>query len=303
MTQEQLLSKLRNQLNTLVFSNADEIDLVIAAFLARGHVLIEDVPGVGKTLLAQAMAHLLGLNFSRIQFTSDFLPADVLGNMIFNEQTQKFQFHRGPIFNQVILADELNRTSPRTQSAFLQAMEESEVTVDGQRYGLPQPFHVIATQNPLSQVGTYSLPESQVDRFLIALELKAVDQEDEIKLIQGREPRKELALMPSVLAPGIFQEWQAQVDQVHLSRIVAEYVSALLAAGRGEGLQLSARAGMAMGRLAKAIAWMQGREAVITADIQKVFSPVLSLRISNGRGVRVGKKVAHEILAKVPVVV
>jgi len=302
MTQE-LLSKLRGQLNSLVFSNSDEIDLVIAAFLARGHVLIEDVPGVGKTLLAQAMAQLLGLNFSRIQFTSDLLPADVLGNMIFNEQTQKFQFHRGPIFNQVVLADELNRTSPRTQSAFLQAMEESEVTVDGQRYSLPAPFHVIATQNPLSQMGTYSLPESQVDRFLIAIELRAVDREDEIKLIQGKEPRKELAKMPPVLPAGVFEEWQRLVDQVHVSRIVAEYVSALLSAGRSEGLQISARAGMAIGRLAKAVAWMQGRDAVITSDVQKVFTPVLSLRISDGRGVQVGKKVAHEILAKVQVVV
>src|SRR6201999_1877391 len=204
-------------LETLILGKPTQIRLCLACLLARGHLLIEDVPGVGKTTLAHALAHVLGLAWQRVQFTSDLLPADIIGVSVFDRASQQFHFRQGPLFTQLLLADEVNRASPRTQSALLEAMEERQVSADLLTYPLPEPFFVVATQNPHEQLGTFALPESQLDRFLMRVSLGYPDAASERRLLQGDEPREQLAQMPAALDPATILAMQQSVRQVHRS--------------------------------------------------------------------------------------
>lgn len=259
-----------------------EIRLALACLLARGHLLIEDIPGVGKTTLAEAAAKVLGLHMQRIQFTSDLLPADILGVSIFDRAKQAFTFHPGPIFAQVILADEINRATPKTQSALLEAMEEGQVTVDGQTRKLPQPFFVIATQNPLHQIGTFPLPESQLDRFLMRIHLGYPDSETERRLLRLDDPRAALRASKALMQPAQLQAYQDRVPTIHVSDALLDYIQALLAASRRTGVfqaGLSPRAGRALLRGAQAWAFLEGRDMVLPEDVQAVLPAVTTHRL------------------------
>src|SRR3954447_4435938 len=229
----QRIAAVAAQLARIVVGKDDAIKLALACLLARGHLLIEDIPGVGKSTLAQALAATLGLKYARIQFTSDLLPADVLGVSVFDERAQSFRFHAGPIFHSVVLADEINRAPPKTQSALLEAMEERQVSLDGQTRPLPEPFFVIATQNPVEQIGAYPLPESQLDRFLLAIELGYPDAAAERELLIGGDRRSQIPLLGALVDAPTLLDWQREAAAVHVSPALLDYVQALLAATRG----------------------------------------------------------------------
>src|SRR5688500_10142226 len=214
------------QLNRIILGKQHQLRLGVACLLARGHLLIEDIPGVGKTTLAHALAETLGLSYQRIQFTSDLLPADVIGVSIFERDTSEFRFHKGPVFSQVVLADEVNRATPKAQSALLEAMEEHQVTVDAHTYPLPEPFFVIATQNPVYQIGTFPLPESQLDRFLMRIQLGYPDAALERQLLRGQDRRELLATLKPVVLPAQLLQMQLQVPAVHASDALLDYVQA-----------------------------------------------------------------------------
>ncbi|QGX41837.1 AAA family ATPase [Permianibacter aggregans] len=254
----------------------------MTCLLAKGHLLMEDLPGMGKTTLAHALAHSMGLEFQRVQFTADLLPADILGSAIYLREEARFEFHPGPVFTQVLLADEVNRATPKTQSALLEAMAEQQVTVEGQTRPLPQPFFVIATQNPLHQIGTYPLPESQLDRFLMRLTIGYPDVQSERSLLQGEDRQVMLREMKASCTPAQLQQWQSQVDAVKVSDTALDYVQALLAATRSGAVfvhGLSPRAGLALLRAAKAYAFINNRQHVLPDDIQAVFVAVASHRL------------------------
>ncbi len=262
-----------------------EIRLALACLLARGHLLIEDIPGVGKTTLAEAMAKILGLHMQRIQFTSDLLPADILGVSIFDRREQAFTFHQGPIFAQVILADEINRATPKTQSALLEAMEEGQVTVDGQTRKLIQPFFVIATQNPLHQIGTFPLPESQLDRFLMRIHLGYPDSKTERRLLLLDDPRADLRASEAVMQPEQLQAYQDRIPAIHVSDALLDYIQALLEASRRTDVfqaGLSPRAGRALLRGAQAWAFLEGRDMVLPEDVQAVLPAITTHRLRPG---------------------
>jgi MoxR-like ATPase len=246
---------------SIILGKQLQIRLALACLLARGHLLIEDLPGVGKTTLAHALATILGLNYQRIQFTSDLLPADILCVSIYNRDSSGFQFHPGPVFSHIVLADEINRATPKTQSALLEAMEERQVTVEGETRPLPQPFFVIATQNPLYQIGTFPLPESQLDRFLMRVELGYPDELSERALLQGRDRRELLREMAPVLSPARLLDVQSRVDSVYASDALLDYLQALLGySRRAPNYQsgLSPRAGLALLQSARAWAYLEG---------------------------------------------
>jgi MoxR-like ATPase len=266
----------------------------LTCLLAGGHLLIEDAPGVGKTTLAQAIALSLGLPFRRIQFTSDLLPSDVIGVSVYERNSGSFVFHPGPIFSEVLLADEINRASPKTQSALLEAMEESQVSVDGLSRPLPQPFFVIATQNPLHQVGTFPLPESQLDRFLMCISLGYPDRAAERALLEGEARRDMLRNLAPVARPADLQAAQAAIKRIFVSAALLDYVQALLAHSRATGKYaegLSPRAGLALLAAARAWAWVDGRDHVIPEDIQNVLPPVAGHRLHTAS--REGGKALH----------
>ncbi|HTC15024.1 MAG TPA: MoxR family ATPase [Steroidobacteraceae bacterium] len=269
-------------LEQVILGKPQQIRLCLACLLARGHLLIEDVPGVGKTTLAHALAHVLGLVWQRVQFTSDLLPADIIGVSVFDRASQKFHFRRGPIFTQLLLADEVNRASPRTQSALLEAMEERQVSVDGTTYVLPEPFFVVATQNPHEQLGTFSLPESQLDRFLMRVTLGYPDAAHERELLRGGERRELLpALTPALSASGVIA-LQRAVRTVHVAEPLLDYLQALIARTRDASelkLGLSPRAGQALIRAAQAWAYLAGRAAVLPEDVQAVLPAVVAHRL------------------------
>jgi MoxR-like ATPase len=302
---QQKVQQLHQQLSQIVLDKEHEIRLALACILADGHLLIEDAPGVGKTTLVQAMAKLLGLEFSRIQFTSDLLPADIIGNNIYEGDQKKFRFHPGPLFAQIVLADELNRANPKTQSALLQAMEEGQVSVDRETHALPKPFLLVATQNPHLQLGTYPLPESQLDRFLMSLELQPASQQTEMKLFQGYNPRKRIPDLQAVLTPKDLLEAQGQVSQVKISEALARYISSLVDFTRrkvdSRFATLSTRAGMDVAKAARAWAWMQGRSMVIPEDVQAVWVSVTSHRMGGNEGVHRGVNMAEQILREVEI--
>ena len=271
-----------NAVGGVVLGKDREIRLSLACLLARGHLLIEDLPGVGKTTLAHVLAQVLGLEFKRIQFTSDLLPADILGVSIYQPQTQKFHFHRGPVFAQLVLADEINRATPKTQSALLEAMEERQVTSDGTTLKLPDPFFVIATQNPHHLIGTFPLPESQLDRFLMRIELGYPDNRAERALLKGRDRRDLLNETPRVIESTDLLALQQQTERVHVAEALLDYVQLLIAATREDpslAVGLSPRGGLALLRAARAWAVLEGRALVLPEDVQAVAGAVIGHRV------------------------
>jgi MoxR-like ATPase len=268
--------------NAIILGKERPVRLAFVCLIARGHLLIEDLPGVGKTTLAHVLARVLGLSFHRIQFTSDMLPADILGTSVYNRETGSFDFHPGPIFSQVILADEVNRATPRTQSALLEAMEEHQVTIEGETRPLPVPFFVIATQNPSHQIGTFPLPESQLDRFMMRIELGYPDAGAERELLTGRDRRELLAESEPVMDTAELESLQRQVDLVHVSDALLDYLQELLrytrvAAEYTSGL--SPRAGLGLLRCARAWALVDGRRHVLPEDVQAVLPSVVGHRL------------------------
>lgn len=266
----------------IILGKERELRLALTCLVARGHLLIEDVPGVGKTTLAHVLARLMGLQFQRIQFTSDLLPADILGVSIFDRETSAFRFHPGPIFAQLILADEINRATPKTQSALLEAMEERQVTADGETYTLDEPFFVIATQNPAHQIGTFPLPESQLDRFLLRIRLGYPDRVAERALLMGEDRRSLLERHPPVAHPEEIVALQQAARGVHVAEALVDYLQALLAATRNSpelASGLSPRAGLGLLAAARAWALIDGRDHVLPEDVQTLFPHVAAHRL------------------------
>jgi MoxR-like ATPase len=270
------------QLEAIILGKPIQIRQALSCLLAQGHLLIEDLPGVGKTTLAHALARTLGLKFQRVQFTSDLLPADLTGISIFDRENQRFQFHHGPLFTQLLLADEINRASPKTQSALLEAMEEGQVTADGTTWPLPEPFFVIATQNPSHQIGTFLLPESQLDRFLMRIELGYPDTQAERAMLAGSDRRHLIEALTEAISSTDLQASQKTVREVHIAPALLDYVQALIAASRQPGrfmCGLSPRAALGLLHAAQAWAWLDGRDLVLPEDIQAIFVPVTQHRL------------------------
>lgn len=291
-------------LNAIILGKETQIRLALTCLIARGHLLIEDIPGVGKTTLALGLARVLGLDFQRVQFTSDLLPADILGVSIFEQATASFRFHPGPVFAQIMLADEVNRASPRTQSALLEAMEERQVTAEGETRRLPEPFFVVATQNPAHQIGVFPLPESQLDRFLMRLSLGYPSVVAERALLMGRDRRDLMSDLTPSLGPAEVLDLQSQAREVKTSPALVEYLLALLRATREHaGLRqgLSPRAGLALRRAAQAFALIDGRGAVIPEDVQAVFGACVGHRLVPTTEAEGGAPTAEEILAGVAI--
>ena len=291
-------------LNSVVLGKPQQVRLALACLIARGHLLIEDIPGMGKTTLALAIARVLGLKFQRVQFTSDLLPADILGVSVYESANGSFRFHPGPIFAQLVLADEVNRASPKTQSALLEAMEERQVTAEGQTRALPEPFFVVATQNPAHQIGTYPLPESQLDRFLMRISLGYPDAAAERALLSERERRDLLGEMQPALTPETLLALQAQVATIKTQPALLDYVLALVHhtrehAGLRQGL--SPRAGLSLRRAAQAWALLDGRPGVIPEDVQAVFPAVVNHRLVAISEREAGAPTAEEILSRVAI--
>ncbi len=269
-------------LDTIILGKGRALRLALSCLIARGHLLIEDVPGVGKTTLAHALAQVLGLSWQRVQFTSDLLPADILGVSVFDRTAQKFEFRRGPVFTQLLLADEVNRASPRTQSALLEAMEERQVSVDGITHPLPAPFFVVATQNPHEQLGTYALPESQLDRFLMRIELGYPDPRHERVLLAEQDRRSLLASTAAAMTAAQLLQLQQDAGAVHAAAPLLDYVQKLVAATRTRTdlrLGLSPRAAQGLVRAARAWALLDGRSAVLPDDVQAVWPAVALHRL------------------------
>jgi MoxR-like ATPase len=298
------LDRAQTQVNSLVLGKSNEVRLAFVALLSGGHLLIEDLPGLGKTTLAHALAASLGLDFQRVQFTSDLLPADVVGVSVFDAQARRFEFHPGPVFTQVLLADEINRAPPRTQSALLEAMAEHQVTVDGQTHVLPDPFFVIATQNPVDLSGTYPLPDSQLDRFLLRLALGYPNEDAERDLLAGTDRRSLISLMEPALQSHQVVALRQEVSAIHASDALIAYVQALLARSRrhpGVRVGLSPRAGLALLRAARAYAFLLGRTHVVPEDVQALFGGVAAHRLVPEPQAGTGDVLARSILRSVPV--
>lgn len=298
------LDQIVSKASEIVLDKEQELKLAITCILAGGHLLIEDVPGVGKTTLVQTLGKLTGLDTRRIQFTIDLLPADIIGTQVFNPQNQKFEFHQGPLFAQLVMTDELNRASPRTQSALLQAMEEGQVSVDGVTHTLPHPFFVIATQNPHQQLGTFALPESQLDRFLMSLELDYASRKTEIDLFQKKDPRQKMEELTALTTADEILKAQALISDITVSPKVAEYVGNLLEESRKpqfDGLPLSTRAGLSLVRASKAWAFGEGRNFVRPEDVQSVMVAVLGHRLGGSHGLRKGREWAVSLKNQTPV--
>ena len=303
-TQLDGLRRAQEQVNALVLGKAHEVRLAFVALLAGGHVLIEDLPGLGKTTLAHALAATVGLGFQRVQFTSDLLPADVLGVSVYDAGSRQFQFHPGPVFTQVLLADEINRAPPRTQSALLEAMAEQQVTIDGTTHPLPDPFFVIATQNPVDLSGTFPLPDSQLDRFLLRFSLGYPNPAAERALLTGTDRRDLIAQAVPVLGDGDIAALRQAAAQLHASEALVGYVQALLARSRqhpGVRIGLSPRAGLALLRAARAYALLLGRRHVLPEDVQALFIAVASHRLTPEPEAGTGDALAKAILHAVPV--
>ena len=282
-----LADRVVEALDRIIVGKTAQLRLCVACLLARGHLLIDDLPGVGKTTLAHALAKALGLEYQRVQFTSDLLPADVIGVSVFNRETGRFEFHKGPLFSQVVLADEINRATPKAQSALLEAMEERQVTADGETYSLPRPFFVIGTRNPSHQIGTFPLPESQLDRFLMRIELGYPGPDEERQLLAGGDRRRLVDELEPVLSVDALLRLQELVPEMHLAEPILDYVQALIAHTRTSGefvTGLSPRAGIALVRAAQAWALMAGHEGVHPEDVQAVFPAIVAHRLEPAAG-------------------
>ena len=302
------LAAVVDTLGSIVVGKQTPLKLALACLLARGHLLIEDIPGVGKSTLAQALAATLGLQYARVQFTSDLLPADVLGVSIFDPSTHAFRFHSGPIFHSIVLADEINRAPPKTQSALLEAMEERQVSIDGNTRPLPEPFFVIATQNPAEQIGAYPLPESQLDRFLMTIELGYPEPAAERDLLLSGDRRVRIAELAPCADAATLIAWQREAAAVHVAPALLDYVQALLAASRGAGASsgipagahrgLSPRAGLLLVAASRAWALVAGRPMVLPEDVQAVFPAIAGHRLAGSA--RAGGPQAKALLRAVP---
>jgi MoxR-like ATPase len=289
------------QVGSVVVGKQPQIRLALACLLARGHLLIEDLPGVGKTTLAQALALSLGLAFKRVQFTNDLLPADIVGVSVFERDNNRFVFHPGPVFSQVLLADEINRASPKTQSALLESMEERQVSVDGEGRRLPEPFFVIATQNPQDQIGTFPLPESQLDRFLMCIELGYPDPKSERSLLEGHDRREMLDGLKPRMTPADLVEAQRSLRQIRTAPALLDYVQNLLTQSRrasafAEGL--SPRAGLALLQASRAWALLDGRNHVLPDDVQAVLTAVAGHRLRPAKGTATSHRARAELVAE-----
>jgi MoxR-like ATPase len=298
------LAAVIDTLGSIVVGKQTPLKLALACLLARGHLLIEDIPGVGKSTLAQALAATLGLQYARVQFTSDLLPADVLGVSIFDPSTHAFRFHSGPIFHSIVLADEINRAPPKTQSALLEAMEERQVSIDGNTRPLPEPFFVIATQNPAEQIGAYPLPESQLDRFLMTIELGYPEPAAERDLLLSGDRRVRIAELAPCADAATLIAWQREAAAVHVAPALLDYVQALLAASRGAAATtgahrgLSPRAGLLLVAASRAWALLAGRPMVLPEDVQAVFPAIAGHRLAGSA--RAGGPQAKALLRAVP---
>lgn len=293
------------QISTIVLGKKDQIRLALTCLFARGHLLIEDIPGIGKTTLAKALSRCLGLKFRRVQFTSDMLPGDILGTSIFDRKQSAFLFHPGPIFTQVLLADEINRATPKTQSALLEAMEEQQVTIEGETRGLESPFFVIATQNPLEQYGTFPLPESQLDRFLMRIDLGYPDRMAEKKLLKSEDVRDLLTnLSPCIVVEDVL-EIQRQIHGVHISDALLNYIQDILAFTRTSAyfhIGLSPRAGMAVTQAARSWSYISGRDFVLPEDVQKILPWVVGHRLRSKETLEeIPRQRLATILSEVPI--
>lgn len=301
-----MLDHMVSQAGQVVLGKERAIRLALSCLLAKGHLLIEDLPGVGKTTLAHLLARLLGLRYQRIQFTSDLLPADILGVSVYDREQAVFRFHPGPVFSQLLLADEINRATPKAQSALLEAMEERQVTVEGETYPLPKPFFVVATQNPMHQIGTFPLPESQLDRFLMRIELGYPDHQSERQLLAGTDPHALLAEVPPGLTSEQLQQLQQRVQQVHASAAILDYCQALLGFSRNSSRfnhGLSPRAGIAMLRAARAWALLDGRFQVLPEDVQAVLPATVGHRLHSTADTSVDESgsLTQHLLESVPI--
>ncbi len=288
----------------IILGKEPQVRLALACMLARGHLLIEDVPGVGKTTLAHVLARCLGLQFQRIQFTSDMLPADILGVSVFERESGAFKFHPGPIFAQVILADEVNRATPKTQSALLEAMEEHQVTAEGETRKLPEPFFVIATQNPSEQVGTFPLPESQLDRFTMRIELGYPDRDAERALLSGTARRDMLANVEPCLSPAELVDLQAAAQRIHVAPALLDYVQAIVEYTRRSPeyvAGLSPRAALGIVHCARAWAMLEGRDKVIPEDVQAILPGAAAHRLRPAHDSARRVDVGAQLLAAVPI--
>jgi MoxR-like ATPase len=300
------LDKIVEEIGRVILGKEQAIRLSLTCLLARGHLLIEDLPGVGKTTLSHVLASTLGLDYQRIQFTSDLLPADILGISIYDRDSSSFSFHPGPIFSQLILADEVNRATPRAQSALLEAMEESQVTIEGKTRSLPEPFFVIATQNPSNQVGTFPLPESQLDRFTMRIELGYPDNEAERELLKGTDRRELLKHITATIDSEQLIAMQAQADSIHVSEALLDYLQDLLEYSRRSADYtngLSPRAGLAVLRCARAWALIHGHPQVLPEDIQQVLPSVIAHRLNRveNNGQLTQKDNAAHLIKQVPI--
>jgi MoxR-like ATPase len=271
-----------SQIASVVLGKEEQIRLALTCLFAKGHLLIEDIPGIGKTTLAKALSKCLGLNFRRVQFTSDMLPGDILGTSVFDQKSSAFVFHPGPIFTQVLLADEINRATPKTQSALLEAMEEQQVTIEGETRMLESPFFVIATQNPLEQYGTFPLPESQLDRFLMRIELGYPDRSAEKKLLKNENIKQALFEMTECILFSDVLDIQQRIDSVHISDALLNYIQDILEFTRTSNhfhVGLSPRAGLALMQASRSWSFLHGQEYVIPEDVQKVMPWVVGHRL------------------------
>ncbi len=288
----------------VILGKETQVRLALACHIARGHLLIEDLPGVGKTTLAHVLGRALGLHFQRIQFTSDMLPADIIGVSVYERDSGTFKFHPGPIFAQVILADEVNRATPKTQSALLEAMEEQQVTVEGETRKLPAPFFVIATQNPSEHVGTFPLPESQLDRFLMRIELGYPDRDAERALLAGSDRRDMLASLEPCMSPAELVEQQMNAQRAHVAPALLDYVQAIVEHTRRSPdyvAGLSPRAALALVHSARAWALLEGRDKVIPEDVQAVLPGVAAHRLRPAHDAARRVDVGAQLLAAVPI--
>ncbi|PCJ44164.1 MAG: AAA family ATPase [Moraxellaceae bacterium] len=302
----QLVGDLIDAVGCILIGKEEQIKLCVACFVARGHLLLEDLPGMGKTTLAHALAEACGMSYQRIQFTSDMLPSDILGVSVFNSNEATFEFRQGPIFSQLVLADEINRATPKAQSALLEAMEEKQVTLDGATYSLPSPFFVIATQNPSDQMGTFALPESQLDRFLMRIHLGYPDPAVERELINGVNRRDLIKEMKAAVSLSQLVEMQKQADLIHLSDAVIDYIQRLVAFSRQPStthVGLSPRGTLALVAAAKAYAFVEGRAHVVPEDVQAVLAAVADHRLQGGQDVtgHAGSSVVEKMLSEVDV--
>ena len=301
-----MIKNLIHALEGILLGKPETVELLVMALLADGHVLVEDVPGTGKTTLAKALAAAIGADFARIQFTPDLLPADVTGGAVFKANTGEFEIRKGPVFTQVLLADEINRASPRTQSALLEAMEERQVSLEGQRYKLPELFMVLATENPVEFHGVFPLPEAQMDRFLVRISVGYPTAETELEILRAHRSGRPIDSLTAVTTPEAILKARSEVQKIHIDEALERYVISLVQATRNDGgvrLAASPRAGMNLVRMAQACAYVNGRDFVNPDDIQRVFFPVMEHRVfaKDSGDPDVSKKILQGILKQVAI--